>query len=104
MSLVANPHYPRSASATRSGDALRFKVEAAYGRIYLSGPDASLFARRLKGVVMNPRRRSYEVSLTLETLMAIRDAAGMTGQQLAKRCDPSVMRWAKAARKSKPGI
>jgi SNF2 family DNA or RNA helicase len=104
MSLIASPSSPRSASVTRGGDALRFKVEAAYGRLYLSGPDASVFARKLKGVVMNPRRRSYEVSLTLETLMAIRDAAGMTGQQLARRCDPSVMRWARAARKSQDAV
>lgn len=101
---VASPLGPRPAAATRGGDSLRFKVESAYGRLYVGGPDASIFARKLKGVVMNMNRRSFEVSLTLETLVAIRDVAGITGQQLARRCSPSVMRWAKAARKSQDAI
>lgn len=94
----------RPGAVSRGGASLRFKVEAAYGRLYVSGPDAGRFMPQMKGSVQNRKRRSYEVSLTLETLTAIAAAAGLTGGQLANRCSEGVMRWARAARKSQDAV
>jgi len=94
----------RRSAPPRAGGSLRFKVEAAYGRLYVSGPDAGRFMTALKGCAINQKRRSYEVSLTLETLSAIAQASGMTGKQLANKCSEGVMRWARAARKSHDAV
>lgn len=73
-----------------------FKVSAGYGRLYVSGPHAQV-ARGIPGSAWNPGRSSFEVSLTLETLRALRQASGLTKQEFAARCAPEVLSWAQAA-------
>lgn len=78
-------------------NAPQIKITAAYGRLYVTGIHAHLL-RGLPGAVADERRaQTYMVSLTLETLRAIRQTLGVTKQQMASYCTPEVMRWARAA-------
>jgi SNF2 family DNA or RNA helicase len=72
------------------------KVTAAYGRIYVTGPHKHLL-RRLPGATEHDRTESIMLSLTLETLRAIRTTLGVTQQQMAAYCSQDVLRWARAA-------
>lgn len=72
------------------------KVTAGYGRLYVSGPGY----RRVLGIpgaTDNAKRASAEVSLTLDTLRAIKQQMGYSSHELARYCAPEVMRWATAA-------
>src|SRR5688500_4933977 len=79
------------------------RVEAAYGRLYVSGPDAAV-SRVLPGAVFHQQRHVYELSLTLDTLRALARAAGLTRAQLAQRCAPEVLAWARAAKASEERV
>jgi SNF2 family DNA or RNA helicase len=72
------------------------KIAAAYGRLYVSGPHARLVSR-LPGATEHERSGAYQLSLTLETLRAIRQALGVSKEQMARFCTAEVLRWAKAA-------
>jgi SNF2 family DNA or RNA helicase len=72
------------------------KVTAAYGRLYVTGPHKHLL-RRLPGATEHDRTESIMLSLTLETLRAIRTTLGVTQQQMAAYCSQDVLRWARAA-------
>lgn len=54
-------------------------------------------ATRILGAAVNARRRSVEVSLTLETLRALRKELGVTKPEFAAFCTPNVIAWSKAA-------
>lgn len=72
------------------------RLQAAYGRLYAAGPDASRLMR-LPGATRNERSGATELSLTVETMRGIRDALGLTREQLARACPPPVLAWARAA-------
>jgi SNF2 family DNA or RNA helicase len=102
--LTVSPTVRVPRSAPRVGDALRFKVDIGYGRLYVSGPDARRVASLVKGSYYNARKRSYELSLTLETLVGIKELGQMSSRALASRCTNGVMRWARAARRSHEAV
>lgn len=79
------------------------KIEAAYGRLYVSGT-ASQTVRRLPGATWNEARQSFELSLTLETLRAIKAAYGFTSSKMMQFCSPQVMQWANAAHASEQRV
>ena len=81
----------------------RFKLDAAYGRIYASGPDAQTLSR-VRGAAWNYRRRVVELSLTLETFANIKRATGLRSGALASRCSEKLLRWARAAKTSRDAI
>ena len=91
-------------SAPRVGDALRFKVDIGYGRLYVSGPDARIVGSQVRGAYYNARRRAYEVSLTLESLASLKHYGRISSQALASRCTEGVMNWAWAARRSHDAV
>lgn len=101
-------NYGPATSAPRpalpGGDALRFKVDIGYGRLYVSGPDARLAAGLVRGAHYNAKRRAYELSLTLETLTTIKQRTRISSKALAARCTEGVMRWARAARRSHDAV
>jgi SWI/SNF-related matrix-associated actin-dependent regulator of chromatin subfamily A-like protein 1 len=72
------------------------KIAAAYGRLYVSGSHANLL-RRLPGATEHEQTRSYMLSLTLESLRAIRETLQITREQMVRLCTPAVLAWAKAA-------
>jgi len=74
----------------------RLNLDAGHGRLYASGPSASALLS-LPGASMNARRRSVELSLTLETLRAIRQTLDMTQEDMASYCTSTLLRWARAA-------
>lgn len=86
-------------TSTSSRTAAALKVETAYGRLYVSGPAYAL-AARCPGASVNTRRRWIELSLTLQSLRALKDALNFTSAQLAAHCSENVMRWARAAKAS----
>lgn len=73
----------------------QIRVDAAFGRLYVSGP-ASTGLAGLAGAAFNAARSAYELSLTLETMRAIKATLGLTSQQLAGMCSEAVLRWARA--------
>ena len=85
------------AGATAGGRAL--EIRAAYGRLYVSGVHAYT-VQALPGAAWNEDRAAYELSLTLETLRAIKKKLGWSSAQLAACCSEEVMRWARAAGES----
>ena len=92
-------------TTTNGGAPLR--VKAAYGRLYVSGPLADR-VRMVPGAARSPRsqpgRSVYEVSLTLETLRRLRTVADLSSQELARGCEPAVMRWARAAARAETEV
>lgn len=84
-------------------------LQARSGRLYVSGPAAGRVlglpgaARNLK---LSTRAGTpvVELSLTLDTLSAIRRTLGVTGSELAACCDETVMRWAKAAHATEQSV
>jgi SNF2 family DNA or RNA helicase len=94
-------HPNRLVAARRPPDVIlnapQIHVMAAYGRLYVSGTHARLL-RELPGATMDERRENtWQFSLTLQSLRAIRRKLSMTQQQMAAACTPEVLRWAKAA-------
>lgn len=75
------------------------KVQAGYGRLYVSGPGYR-HAYKLPGAAINERKNSVELSLTLESLRGLRRLAGVPPREFAKFCTPEVLAWAKAAGQS----
>jgi SNF2 family DNA or RNA helicase len=78
-------------------------VEAAFGRLYVSGLYAEPVGR-LPGAYFDERTGRYQLSLTLSTLTAIRNALGWEPKQLAACCTDDVMRWATAAKRSEDRV
>jgi SNF2 family DNA or RNA helicase len=94
-------HPNRLVAARRPPDVIlnapQIHVMAAYGRLYVSGTHARLL-QTLPGATMDERRENtWQFSLTLQSLRAIRRKLNMTQQQMAAACTPEVLRWAKAA-------
>jgi SNF2 family DNA or RNA helicase len=86
------------------------KVDTEVGRLYVSG---ALSARctKLPGAAINKRRTTklggmpvVELSLTLDTLRALKEAVRMTSGELAACCTPDVMLWAKAANRQERDV
>jgi len=75
------------------------KIGAAYGRLYVNGPDMHR-VQTVRGAAFNKKRNWYEVSLTLETLRAIRTALGVSKAVMASYCTPEVMTWVRAVAQS----
>ncbi|HEX5097246.1 MAG TPA: SNF2-related protein, partial [Acidimicrobiia bacterium] len=79
------------------------KIDAKHGRIYASGPMASLLVRRMPGAYHDRNAQvrgggpTVHLSLTLDTLRDMKTALRMTSQELAACCTEPVMRWARAA-------
>lgn len=79
--------------------ALGVKVDAGFGRLYVTGP-RSRAVMSLPGGTLNIRRNAVELSLTLETLRAVKEKLACTSGELAAACTEPVMQWAKAAQRS----
>ena len=75
---------------------IQVKLEAGYGRLYVTGPSAQ-FVAPIPGAAYNPRGNKYELSLTLETLRSVRQVLGLTKEQMARCCTPGVLAFARAA-------
>lgn len=76
------------------------KVDARYGRLYLTGPMAAralVMAGAAKNQKHEPHRPVVELSLTLQTLRKLKTVMRMSSQELAGACTENVMRWARAA-------
>lgn len=84
-----------------TGAAIR--IAAGYGRLYVTGPNMAI-AQRLPGAAFNARRRAYEVSLTLETLRALRRECRVDKRTFASFCTPEVLAWANAANVSQQRV
>lgn len=84
-------------------DSLGIKVDAGFGRLYVSGPRARS-VMGLPGAALNPRRNSVELSLTLDTLRAIKSKLACDSRTLAACCTVPVMAWAKAAGRSEQQV
>ena len=78
---------------------VRLKVSAARGRLYVTGPSHAL-AASIPGAAYNERRGAYEISLTLESLGALRKAARLSYDQFKQFCTPEVITWAERAAES----
>lgn len=85
------------------------KVATEYGRLYVSGPLAARLTR-LPGAAINRKKSTrggnavVELSLTLDTLRAMKEAVRMTTNELAACCTDDVMLWAKAANRQERDI
>lgn len=80
------------------------KVEAAYGRIYVSGQMARAVAGRLPGAYHDEKSDIWHLSLTLETMRALKRAGGFTSEQLMRYCTPSILAWSHAAHRSEKRV
>lgn len=80
------------------------KVEAAYGRIYVHGQMAKAIAEHLAGAHHDLEKDVWHLSLTLETLRALKRAGGFTSDQLMRYCTPALLAWAQAAHKSEKRV
>jgi hypothetical protein len=102
--LTARPFYtnqiPRPPAVTRvpPGEA-RVKLDASYGRLYVSGPSAPLL-QRMPGAAWNTKKNSVELSLTLEMLRGVRKTLGLESEAMARMCTKPLLAWAKAAGRS----
>lgn len=56
------------------------------------------------GATPNEKRRAVEMSLTVESLRAVRDAMGWTREQLVRACPPNVLAWARVAHASEKQV
>jgi SNF2 family DNA or RNA helicase len=91
-SLAARPRQPDVIL-----NAPQIQIMAAHGRLYVTGTHARLL-RELPGATQDERRlHTWQLSLTLQTLRAIRQKLNISQQQMAASCTPEVLRWAKAA-------
>jgi SNF2 family DNA or RNA helicase len=93
-----------SGAVRRAADVIlnapQIQIMAAYGRLYVNGTHARMLVgtNGLPGATVDERRPGVvQLSLTLETLRAIRAKLGISQQQMAASCTPEVLRWAKAA-------
>jgi SNF2 family DNA or RNA helicase len=75
------------------------KLDMAYGRLYAAGEGIRTL-ERLPGTAVNPQRRAYELTLTLENLRAIRDALGYEKPRFWAACSPALKEWARIASQS----
>lgn len=72
------------------------KLGAAYGRLYVTGPDA----RRVTGVAgaaFNPRRNWYECTLTLEGARDVARALDVPWDDIGQYANDTLTRWLHAA-------
>jgi SNF2 family DNA or RNA helicase len=74
------------------------RISAGYGRLYINGDDRRR-ALGLPGATPHPRTGAVQLSLTLESLRALRTRLEIDKQQMAALCTPDVLRWARAAGK-----
>lgn len=79
------------------------KVSAAYGRLYVSGPGWR-YAGVLRGAAVNLQRNWVELSLTLDSLKALRQAMGIDRETFKRMLTPQVLRWAQAAGNSEKTV
>lgn len=79
--------------------AVQGAIRTEYGRLYVSG-QISQQLLGLPGAAWNDRRKAVELSLTLETLRAIRKRLGIQKLDMARMCSAPVLSWARAAGKS----
>lgn len=79
------------------------RLSTGYGRLYVAGPSMGV-AQRLPGAALNIKRHAYELSLTLETLRALRKELGLSKTQFAAGCTPEVMEWSRVAAKSEERV
>lgn len=75
------------------------KLDTARGRLVVTGPDA-LRLRHLPGAAFNEHRGWIELSLTIETLRAVRKALDLSQSDLVQRCSVMLLAWARAAGRS----
>jgi SNF2 family DNA or RNA helicase len=95
---VGQPTRPPAVTRVPPGEA-RVKIDAAYGRLYVTGPSAPLL-QRMPGAAWNTKKNSVELSLTLETLRGMRKVLGLESEAMARMCTKPVLSWAKAAGRS----
>lgn len=81
-----------------------YKIESGYGRLYVSGPHAQRVAGRMPGAALNKDREAIELSMTLETLRALRERTGESKAQFAVHLAEPVMRWAKYAGETEKAV
>lgn len=86
-------------------NAANVQVSAAYGRLYVSGPHALLLLR-LPGAFEDVRRMRgvVQLSLTLESLRAIRTTLRVSREQMARFCTRDVLEWARKAAASEKRV
>jgi SNF2 family DNA or RNA helicase len=72
------------------------KVTASHGRLVVSGPGWRV-ASTLPGAIINARQNCVWLSLTLESLRALRKLAGVSADVFAAWCTPPVVAWARSA-------
>lgn len=72
----------------------RPSVDMGYGRLYVRAPRA---VADLPGAAWNERRRTYELSLTLDTLRELRRILNVNKPTFASYCSRPVLAWARAA-------
>jgi SWI/SNF-related matrix-associated actin-dependent regulator 1 of chromatin subfamily A len=103
MTVIRQPVVQRRAAPAPVVGAPVVKVRAGHGRLYVGGPSAGAL-RTLKGAAENARSQEIELSLTLETLRAIRQKLNVTPERMASYCTPEVLAWARAAGASESGL
>jgi SNF2 family DNA or RNA helicase len=98
--VTARPFFvipaPTPPAVIRAEGDRRVKIDAAYGRLYVTGPSAPLL-QRMPGAAWNEKRKAIELSLTLETLRGIRKVLSIESAVMARMCTQPVLSWAKAA-------
>jgi SNF2 family DNA or RNA helicase len=78
---------------------MALRLDVAYGRLVVSGDGAGAVAS-LPGATRNAHRGWWELSLTTETLRAVRRALACSQQTMRNACSPVLLRWAMAAAKT----
>ncbi len=68
------------------------------GKLLVKGGPRSIGA--LPGARWNGNHQGYELTLTLDTLTAVRTTLGLTGAQIRPAVHPDLLRWVQAARAS----
>jgi hypothetical protein len=93
----------RNAPAPVRMAAVSLKIQAAYGRLYITGPSVGKL-RTIPGAAWNEKKEALELSLTMESFRTILRVTGCTKEAMWSFCTPAVQAWAKAARSSEIAI
>lgn len=72
-------------------------LDVGYGKLLIQGPRS---LEGIEGCFWNDRTSKYELSLTLPTIGRVKEVLGLSSAQLASRCSPQLMTWARAAKAS----
>lgn len=79
------------------------KIEAGFGRLYISGPAARRLLH-LPGAAWNEKKNATELSLTMEMLRAIRKETKKSVKEFMGFCTDEVLAWARHAGKEEDRI